>query len=45
MVVQETELVREDHAHLRDHVEHMRIAARELPGMTPQERRDRTSVV
>ena len=40
MVVQETELVREDHAHLRDHVEHMRVAARELPGMTPQERRE-----
>jgi hypothetical protein len=40
MVVQETELIREDHAHLRDHVEHMRVAARELPGMTPQERRE-----
>jgi hypothetical protein len=40
MVVQETELIREDHAHLSDHVEHMRIAARELPAMSPQERRE-----
>jgi hemerythrin HHE cation binding domain-containing protein len=38
MVVPETELVREDHAHLREHVEHLRVAARELPAMSPQER-------
>ena len=36
----ETEAVREDHSHLRDHVEHMRIAARELPTMSPEERKE-----
>jgi hypothetical protein len=35
-----TEAVRDDHAHLRDHVEHIRIAARELPGMSPEERKE-----
>jgi len=40
MVVPETEVIRDDHAHLREHVEHMRIAARELPDMSPQERQD-----
>jgi hypothetical protein len=40
MVVPETEVIRDDHAHLREHVEHMRIAARELPEMSPQERQE-----
>ena len=40
MVVPETEVIRDDHAHLREHVEHMRIAARELPDMSPQERQE-----
>jgi hemerythrin superfamily protein len=40
MTTQETELVREEHAHLREHVEHIRIAARELPTVSPEERRE-----
>lgn len=40
MTTQETEAVRDDHAHLRDHVEHMRIAARELPAMSSEERKE-----
>jgi hypothetical protein len=36
----ETEAVREDHTQLREHVEHIRIAARELPGMSDLERKD-----
>lgn len=38
MTTLETESVREEHAHLRDHVEHIRIAAQEIPTMTPEER-------
>lgn len=40
MTTLETEAVRDDHAHLHDHVEHMRIAARELPAMSPEERKE-----
>jgi hypothetical protein len=40
MTTLKTEAVRDDHAHLRDHVEHIRIAARELPGMSPEERKE-----
>lgn len=40
MTMQETEHIREDHAHLREHVEHMRLAARELPELSPEERRE-----
>jgi hypothetical protein len=36
----ETEAVRTDHAQLREHVEHLRIAARELPEMSPAEREE-----
>jgi hemerythrin len=40
MTTLKTEAVRDDHAHLRDHVEHIRIAARELPGMPSEERKE-----
>jgi hemerythrin len=38
MITTETEQIREDHTHLREHVEEMRIAARELPELSPEER-------
>ena len=34
-----TELFREEHGHLREHVEQIRLAARELPELAPEERR------
>ena len=40
MTTQETEAVREEHAHLREHVDHIRLAARELPTVSPDERRE-----
>ena len=40
MTTQETEAVREEHAHLREHVDHIRLAARELPTVSPEERRE-----
>jgi iron-sulfur cluster repair protein YtfE (RIC family) len=36
----ETETEREEHWHLREHVDHIALAARDLPGMSPAERRD-----
>jgi hypothetical protein len=33
-----TETLHAEHAHLRDHLEHMRLAARELPELSPEER-------
>jgi iron-sulfur cluster repair protein YtfE (RIC family) len=38
MTMHHTETVREDHAKLHEHVEHIRIAARELPTVSPEER-------
>ena len=38
MTRRETEAVRQDHAKLREDVEHIRLAARELPAVSPQER-------
>jgi iron-sulfur cluster repair protein YtfE (RIC family) len=38
MTTQETETVRQDHAKLREDVEHIRLAARELPAVSPEER-------
>jgi iron-sulfur cluster repair protein YtfE (RIC family) len=38
MTRQETETVRQDHAKLREDVEHIRLAARELPAVSPEER-------
>jgi len=38
MTTQETETVRRDHAKLRGDVEHIRLAARELPDVSPEER-------
>jgi iron-sulfur cluster repair protein YtfE (RIC family) len=38
MTTQATETVRQDHAKLRDEVEHIRLAARELPAVSPEER-------
>ena len=38
MTTKETETVRKDHAKLREDVEHMRLAARELPAVSPEER-------
>jgi hypothetical protein len=35
-----TEAVRADHAQLREHVEHLRVAARELPEMSLAEREE-----
>lgn len=40
MTTLKTEAVRDDHADLRDHVEQIRIAARELPSMSPEERKE-----
>lgn len=40
MTTQETEAVRQEHAHLREHVDHIRLAARELPTVSPEERRE-----
>jgi len=40
MTTQQTESERMDHVRLRDHVEHMRLAARELPSLSPEERRE-----
>lgn len=40
MTTLETETIRLDHAELRDHLEHIRIAARELPEMSPAERQE-----
>jgi iron-sulfur cluster repair protein YtfE (RIC family) len=38
MTTQETETLRQDHAKLRDDVEHIRLAARELPAVSPDQR-------
>ena len=38
MTAQTTETVRHDNAKLRDDVEHIRLAARELPAVSPEER-------
>jgi len=38
MTTHETETVREDHAKLREDVEHIRLAARELSTVSPEER-------
>lgn len=38
MTAQETETIRQDHAKLRDDIEHIRLAARELPVLSPEER-------
>jgi iron-sulfur cluster repair protein YtfE (RIC family) len=38
MTTQETETLRQDHAKLREDVEHIRLAARELPAVSPEER-------
>jgi iron-sulfur cluster repair protein YtfE (RIC family) len=38
MTTQETETIRQDHAKLRDNIEHIRLAARELPALSPEER-------
>ncbi len=38
MTTHETGTVREDHAKLREDVEHIRLAARELPTVSPEER-------
>ena len=38
MTTQETETLREDHAKLREDVEHIRLVARELPAVSPEER-------
>ena len=38
MTTQETETVRKDHAKLGEDVEHIRLAARELPAVSPEER-------
>jgi len=38
MTTLEIEAVREDHAHLREHVEHIRLAASEIPRLSPEER-------
>ena len=38
MTTQATESERAEHAHLREHVEHMRLAARELPALSSEER-------
>jgi iron-sulfur cluster repair protein YtfE (RIC family) len=40
MTTRETEAVREDHAHLREHVDHIRLAARELPTLSPEDRQE-----
>jgi iron-sulfur cluster repair protein YtfE (RIC family) len=36
----ETEAVREDHAHLREHVDNILFAAREIPSLSPEEREE-----
>lgn len=33
-----TEPIRKEHAELREHVEHIRLAAREIPDLSPEER-------
>jgi hypothetical protein len=38
MTTRVTDPVREEHAQLREHVEHIRLAARELPELSPEER-------
>jgi iron-sulfur cluster repair protein YtfE (RIC family) len=38
MTTHETETVREGHAQLLDDIEHIRLAARELPAVSPEER-------
>lgn len=38
MSTQPTETLHEEHAHLAEHVDHIRLAARELPGLSPEER-------
>ena len=38
MTTQGTETVRQDHEHLLEDVEHIRLAARELPAVSPEER-------
>jgi iron-sulfur cluster repair protein YtfE (RIC family) len=38
MTTQATETLRQDHAKLRDDIEHIRLAARELPAVSPEER-------
>ena len=40
MTTHETETVREGHAKLRDHLEHIRRAARELAAVSPEERHE-----
>jgi hemerythrin len=40
MTTLETEAVRDDHAHLREHVDHIRPAAREIPRLSPEERHE-----
>jgi len=35
---EKTDPFRVEHAHFRDHVEHVRLAARELPELSPEER-------
>lgn len=37
MTVHETEAARAEHAQLREHLEHIRLAARELPTLSPEE--------
>lgn len=39
MPARPTEPLREEHEHLLEHIEHMRLAARELPRQSAQERR------
>lgn len=38
MTAHATETLHEEHKHLAEHVEHMRLAARELPELSPEER-------
>ena len=40
MTTYETDSVRDDHAKLREDVEHIRLAARELPAVSPEERHE-----
>lgn len=40
MRTEQTEAERADHARLRDHVEHIRLAAREIPRVSPDERHE-----
>ena len=40
MTTYETDSVRDDHAKFREDVEHIRLAARELPAVSPEERHE-----